>query len=188
MTYLCTQVSVTVLHPPSCVLHSSTSPGLVELVCSSEDTASNLSFSWHLLDTGDPLDQASYTPHLDQASSPSYTPLTHYERLVSGHNTSVLELHPTTAQHTTYRWDSDYCYCMQSWMIYLFHNIKHSADSNRNLNHQLKDQLNHNLTLLVQVRGAQQRWLGPLLPLPPARDLRPALHRLHAPQVNCSNC
>ena len=105
MTYLCTQVTVTVLHPPSCVLHSSTSPGLVELVCSSGDTASNLSFSWHLLDTGDPLDQASYTPHLDQASSPSYTPLTSYEQLVSGHNTSTLELHPTTAQHTTYRWD-----------------------------------------------------------------------------------
>ena len=99
---------MTVLHPPSCVLHSSTSPALVELVCSSEDTASNLSFSWsRLLDTGDPRDQASssYTSHLDQASSPSYTPLIQYERLVSGHNTSRLELHPHTAQHTTYRWD-----------------------------------------------------------------------------------
>ena len=112
-------MTVTVLHPPSCVLHSSTSPALVELVCSSEDTASNLSFSWsRLLDTGDPLDQASssytphldqassssYTPHLDQASSPSYTPLTSYEGLVSGDNTSRLELLPHTAQHTTYRW------------------------------------------------------------------------------------
>ena len=77
------------LHPPSCVLHSSTSPALVELVCSSEDTASNLSFSWHLLD---PLDQASYTP------------LTSYEGLSSGHNSSRLELLPHTAQHTTYRW------------------------------------------------------------------------------------
>ena len=99
------------LHPPSCVLHSSTSPALVELVCSSEDTASNLSFSWsRLLDTGDPLDQASssYTPHLDQASSPSYTPLTSYERLSSGQNTSRLELLPHTAQHTTYRWDLVY--------------------------------------------------------------------------------
>ena len=87
---------MTVLHPPSCVLHSSTSPALVELVCSSEDTASNLSFSWsRLLDTGDPL---------DQASSPSYTPLTSYEGLSSGENTSRLELHPHTAQHTTYRW------------------------------------------------------------------------------------
>ena len=84
---------MTVLHPPSCVLHSSTSPALVELVCSSEDTASNLSFSWsRLLDTGDPLDQASYTP------------LTSYEGLVSGENTSRLELLPHTAQHTTYRW------------------------------------------------------------------------------------
>ena len=84
---------MTVLHPPSCMLHSSTSPALVELVCSSEDTASNLSFSWsRLLDTGDPLDDASYTP------------LIQYERLVSGHNTSRLELHPTSAQHTTYRW------------------------------------------------------------------------------------
>ena len=89
-------MSVTVLHPPSCVLHSSTSPALVGLVCSSGDTASNLSFSWHLLDSGDPLDQASST---------SYTPLMSYEGLSSGHNTSRLELHPTTAQHTTYRWD-----------------------------------------------------------------------------------
>ena len=90
---------MTVLHPPSCVLHSSTSPALVELVCSSEDTASNLSFSWsRLLDTG-------YTGDpLDQASSPSYTPLTSYEGLVSGENTSRLELLPHTAQHTTYRW------------------------------------------------------------------------------------
>ena len=80
---------MTVLHPPSCVLHSSTSPALVELVCSSEDTASNLSFSWHLLD---PLDDASYTP------------LIHYEGLSSRDNTSRLELHPHTAQHATYRW------------------------------------------------------------------------------------
>ena len=88
---------MTVLHPPSCVLHSSTSPALVELLCSSEDTASNLSFSWsRMLDSGDPR---------DQASSSSYTPLTSYEGLVSRYNTSRLELHPHTAQHTTYRWE-----------------------------------------------------------------------------------
>ena len=81
---------MTVLHPPSCVLHSSTSRARVELVCSSEDTASNLSFSWSRL--LDPLDQASYTP------------LTSYEGLSSGQNTSRLELLPHTAQHTTYRW------------------------------------------------------------------------------------
>ena len=95
-------------HRPLLNCYEQEDPALVELVCSSEDTASNLSFSWsRLLDTGDPLDQASspsYTPHLDQASSPSYTPLTSYQGLSSGENTSRLELLPHTAQHTTYRW------------------------------------------------------------------------------------
>ena len=69
-------------------------------------------------------------------------------------------------------------------MMYLFpFNTQQIQMLSRILNHQLKDQLNHNLTLLLQVRRAQHRWLGPLLPLPPARDLRPALHRVHPPQV-----
>ena len=74
-------------------------------------------------------------------------------------------------------------------MMYLFHNIKHSADSDSELEPESSTKgpdESQSDTMLVQVRRAQQRWLGPLLPLPPARDLRPALHRLHPPQVSCA--